>query len=177
MERGEAIATGSATAILKIQVQIGGPERIAPFVEFDGAAVRDKGCFGRELLSHPRNVLEASVEVRAPDGRKGLADLRLVDHDRNLVAALAFFYAGLDLDIVAVYIGNMHVFSGEFYGVRIFVAHLVLDVAAAFDFPAVIDVAASAQQECDCTEGNTCFFREVQIHAPKLEIIFVLDFQ
>ncbi len=90
MERGEAIAAGSATAILKIQVQIGGPERIASFVEFDGAAVWNKGGFGRELFSHPRDGLETPVQACPAHGSELCTYFRIVDHKRNLVAAFAF---------------------------------------------------------------------------------------
>ena len=69
----------------------------------------------------------------------------------------------------------MNVISGKFNGERTVVIELVLDVSAALDFPAVVDIAAGAKRKHDCSQGNACFFVESQIHTPKVEIIFGLN--
>ena len=63
----------------------------------------------------------------------------------------------------------------EFYGVGTVAVERVLEVAAASDFPAIVDVAACSECKRDCTQGDACFFVESQIHAPKVEIIFGLN--
>ena len=158
---------------------MGGPERIPDdFVEPDGAAVLDKGCFWREFLAHPGDVLESSAQVGPCDGSEGLAGLRTVDHQRNLVAAFAFLDLGAEIEVVVAVVhvkGRFHVVLGEVDAVGALTVDGVLEVAAALDFPAAVDVSAGSDEEGEAQE-NAYFFRESQIHAPKLEIIFVLDF-
>ena len=72
-------------------------------------------------------------------------------------------------------IGRFDVVLGEVNAVGSLSVDGVLEVAAALDFPAAVDVSAGSDEEGEAQE-NAYFFRESQIHAPKLEIIFVLDF-
>ncbi len=104
--------------------------------------------------------------------------MRTVDHQRNLVAALAFLDLGAEIEVVVAVVhvkGRFHVVLGEIDAVGAVPVDGVLEVAAALDFPAAVDVSAGSDEEGEAQE-NAYFFRERQIHAPKLEIIFVLDF-
>lgn len=150
MYGGQAIDARAGAAILEIEVKMGGPERIPDdFVEPDGAAVLDKGCFWREFLAHPGDVLEPSAQVGPCDGREGLAGLRIVDHQRNLVAALTFVDLRAEIEVVVAVVhikGRFHVILGEIDAVGAVPVDGVLEVAAALDFPAAIDVSAAAKQ-------------------------------
>ena len=83
MERGKLVAAQSRAAILEIKVQIGRPQGISDdFVEFDGAAVRDKGGLVGRLRPEPRNRLVVAVYACAAHRSEGFARLRVVDHER-----------------------------------------------------------------------------------------------
>jgi hypothetical protein len=71
--------------------------------------------------------------------------------------------------------GRFHVVLGEFDGVGAVAIDSVLEIAPTLDFPAAVDVTAGSEEKGEA-QGNGYLFQESQIHGPKLEIIFVLDF-
>ena len=82
------------------------------------------------------------------------AGLGAVDHERKLVAFLAFFDSCAKVKVVmaVVYVKRgLYVIFVELDGVRAVAVERVLEVAAAFDFPAVVDVAACSERKRDCT--------------------------
>lgn len=69
-----------------------------------------------------------------------------VHHYGNLVTTLAVLNLGGTLDVVPVDAGQDAVFGLKLEGVLFTAVDGVLDVATAFDFPAVVDVAAARKQ-------------------------------
>ena len=129
---------------------MGGPERIPNnFVKTDSATVLDKGGLWRELLAHPGDVQEPSTQVGSCDGGEGLAGLRIVNHQRDLVTTLAFIEAGAEIEVMVAVIHVKRRFDivlSEVNAIRAVSVNRVLDVAAPLDFPAAVDIATAAQE-------------------------------
>jgi len=155
VQRGEGVYADAGAAVLEIQLQIGGPERVSDdFVEAYGATVGDKRGFGGELLAHPGDVLVPPVEACPCDGDEIFAGLRVVYHQRELVSSLAFVDSGAKEEVMVAVVhvkGRFHVVFGKFYGIGAIIIDGVFDVASALDFPAAVDVAACQKREGERT--------------------------
>lgn len=179
--RRKAVQAGAGAAINEIEFQIRGPKGVVDdLVKVDVAAVRNQRCFWRELLPHPGDVLVLAVDACPCDGGEFSVCGGLVDHERELVAALAFVDVRLEVEIVVAVVhveGGLNVVLTELDGVGAFAVYGVLEVAAALDFPTVVDSAATCYRQGK-NHGEWCemlfhfYFLCAEKHTPKLEIIF-----
>ncbi len=121
-------------AVLGVQVKIGRPCGIVLLVYFDDALFGENPARGGFLVHKP-GILPLDGLVFTKNGP--------VDHYRELVADGTFLGASLYQKVAVAVLdeGNLDVLARKFDSVAGFVSDAVLDVAAAFCFPAVVDAA------------------------------------
>ncbi len=147
MYRRKTVDAHAAAAILKVELHIGGPKGVVDnLVEVDVAAVLDEGRLGGELLAHPGDVLVAAIDAGLGNGLQLAVGGRVWHHDGELVAAVALIDLRLEVEVVVAVVhveGGLAIVFVEVDSVAALAVDGVLEVAAALDFPAVVDVAAA----------------------------------
>ena len=151
-DRGEVAVAFSGTAVLKLQVDKGCPFGIVLLVKGNVIAVTLDGGDGACRCLEP--------SVAGDDGI--LAELGLVDHDAELLAAFVAFCRELDQDVMVPIADERDFYIVPFEFLRDFGFAIdgILEESAALDFPAVVDAAARAKASCtyakSCTEAKPC---------------------
>ena len=153
-------------AILKMQVDGGGPLGIVFLVDVDVVAVSRNICFGDAFELKPGVSRDNVVHP----------EFWIVDHDSESFLAFAVFHwdSYLQVMVSVAYVWNFHVVAIEFLLDFVFAVYTVLEKSAALHFPAVVDAAtggsARAQDQAQCARGgNGKSFQKCGFHIPKIE--------
>ena len=153
-------------AILKMQVDGGGPLGIVFLVDVDVVAVSRNICFGDAFELKPGVSRDNVVHP----------EFWIVDHDSESFLAFAVFHRDSYLQVMVsvAYVWNFHVVAIEFLLNFVFAVYTVLEKSAALHFPAVVDAAtggkARAQDLAQCARGdNGKTFQKCGFHIPKIE--------
>ena len=167
--RGEAVVAYSLPTVLELQIECRRPLGIVFLVYCGVIVVADKERFGGCLDLKPGVACHDCI----------FTELGLVDHDVHLVLAFAAFNRNFNQQVMVTVpnVGNFDVISLQFLRDFLTAIDAVLEVTAAFDFPAVVDAAASGQA-CYCCAKNdgggsceecpaTC--QKLKTHAFKIE--------
>lgn len=144
---------GPASTIDKIQFQLGRVKRVLDdFVKMNVAAVAVEGGFCGILYPKPRRILGAPVDICPGNQGEFAAGRWMVHHEGQLVPALAFVLTGFEKKVGMAVIdveGRFYVILVEVNGEGTFAVDGVFQIAAALDFPTVVDAATGTEQERD----------------------------
>jgi len=147
VDGGQTVFANAFSAVFKVQVDECRPLGIVFLVNRNVVAVAYEVRLGRSFDLNPG--------VRAY-GRI-LAELGFVHHDADLVSACAAFHRNLDQEVMVTVAdeGNFDVVAVEFLRNFVLPVDGVLEKAATFDFPAVINAATGAKACCTNAKTGT----------------------
>ncbi len=156
----EAVYANPLPTILELQIKCRRPLGIVFLVYCGVIVVADKDRFGGCLELEPGVACHDCV----------FTELGFVDHDIHLVLAFAAFYGYFNEQVMVIVpdIGDFDVVSLQFLRDFLTAIDAVLEVTAAFDFPAVVDAAASGQA-CNDEWGEK--FKRTKVHFIKIKMI------